>query len=77
MPTNSQEVFTALREILRRHADNLVVAEDTVSCFRLEGGMHPIHKKPFPIAWVAVGKACVSFHHMGAYACPDLLTGTG
>ncbi len=27
------------------------------------------------IAWVEVGKAYVSFHHMGVYARPDLLKG--
>jgi hypothetical protein len=75
MPANFQEVFSALREILRRHAGKLVVAEDTPSCYRLEDGMHPTHKKPFPIAWVTVGKAYVSFHHMGVYACPNLLKG--
>jgi hypothetical protein len=69
------EVFAALREVLRRHAGRLVVTEDTPSCYRLEGGMHPSHKKPFPIAWVAVGKGYVSFHHMGVYARPDLLKG--
>jgi hypothetical protein len=75
MRTHFQEAFTALREILKRHAGKLVVTEDTTSCFRLEGGMHPTHKKPFPIAWVAVGKAYVSFHHIGVYARPDLLKG--
>jgi hypothetical protein len=75
MPTNFSDVFSALREILRRHAGRLVVTEDTASCFRLEGGIHPTHKKPFPIAWVAVGKAYVSFHHMGVYVRPDLLKG--
>ena len=75
MPTDFQEVFNALRGILRRHAGKLVVTEDTVSCFRLEGGRHPTHKKPFPIAWVAVGKGYVSFHHMGVYGCPKLLNG--
>ena len=69
------EVFGALRKILKRHAGKLVVAEDTATCFRLEGGLHPTHKKPMPIAWVAVGKAYVSFHHMGVYARPDLLKG--
>jgi len=69
------EVFAALREVLRRHAGRLVVTEDTPSCYRLEGGMHPSHKKPFPIAWVAVGKGYVTFHHMGVYARPDLLKG--
>jgi hypothetical protein len=75
MPTNFAEVFIALRDILRRNAGRLIVTEDTASCFRLEGGTHPTHKKPFPIAWVAVGKAYVSFHHMGVYARPDLLKG--
>lgn len=75
MPDNFQDVFTALREILKRHAGKLDVTENTASRFCLEGGMHPTHKKPFPIAWVAVGKAYVSFHHMGVYARPDLLNG--
>ena len=75
MAANFQEVFTALREMLRRHSGKLVVTEDTATCFRLEGGMHPTHKKPFPIAWVAVGKAYVSFHHMGICARPGLLKG--
>jgi hypothetical protein len=39
----------------------------------LEGGLHPKHKTPMPIAWVQVGKNYVSFHHMGVYAKPDLL----
>jgi hypothetical protein len=75
MPPHFQEVFSALREILRRHAGRLVVAADTASSFRLEGGLHPTHRKPFPIAWVNVGKTYVSFHHMGVYARPDLLKG--
>lgn len=28
-----------------------------------------------PIAWIQVGKAYVSFHHMGVYARPELLKG--
>ena len=73
--TNFEEVFSALRGILVRNAGKLVVTEDTASCFRLEGGKHPTHKQPFPIAWVAIGKAYVSFHHMGIYARPDLMKG--
>lgn len=75
MTTNFPEVFSALRGILSRHSGRLVVTEDTTSCYRLEGGKHPTHKRPFPIAWVTVGKAYVSFHHMGVYARPDLLQG--
>src|SRR6185295_7889867 len=75
MRTDFSQIFSALRDILKRHAGKLVVTEDTPGCYRLEGGMHPTHKKPFPIAWVAVDKAYVSFHHMGVYARPDLLKG--
>ena len=75
MPANFSQVFSTLRDILSRHAGKLVVAEDTPDCYRLEGGRHPTHKKPFPVAWVTVGKAYVSFHHMGIYARSDLLKG--
>ena len=75
MTTHFPEVFSALRDILRRHVGGLVVTEDSASCYRLEGGTHPTRKKPFPIAWVNIGKAYVSFHHMGVYARPDLLKG--
>ena len=57
-----------------RHADRLVVSEDGPTRFCLEGGLHPKHKKPIPIAWVEIGKNYVSFHHMGVYARPELLT---
>ena len=75
MPTNFPEVFSALRDILRRHAGKLAVTEDTARCYRLEGGMHPTHQRQFPIAWVSVGKSYVSFHHMGVYVHPALLKG--
>lgn len=76
MPTKFSDVFSALRDILRRHSGKLVVTEDTPACYRLEGGLHPTHGKRFPIAWVVIGKAYVSFHHMGVYARPDLLDGS-
>ena len=68
-------VFSALRDILHRHAGALSVTADTPTLYRLEGGSHPTHRKPFPIAWVSVGKSYVGFHHMGIYARPDLLKG--
>jgi hypothetical protein len=73
MAASSKDVFTALRSILRRHTGKLVVSEDSPTCYCLEGGLHPKHKKPMPIAWVKVGRNYVSFHHMGVYARPDLL----
>jgi hypothetical protein len=66
-------LFGALRAILERHAGKLAVSEDSPTRYCLEGGLHPKHKKPMPIAWVEVGKGYVSFHHMGVYARPDLL----
>jgi hypothetical protein len=75
MQAGFPEVFDALRDILKRHAGKLVVTEDSQSCYRLEGGKHPTNKKPFPIAWVTIGKHYVSFHHMSVYARPSLLKG--
>ena len=73
MSSRFDKVFFALREILRRHMGTLSLKEDSASCYCLEGGVHPKHKRPMPIAWVQVGKAYVSFHHMGVCARPDLL----
>jgi len=67
------ETFSALRAILERRTGKLVVSEDGPTRFCLEGGLHPKHRKPMPIAWVEIGKNYVSFHHMGVYARPDLL----
>lgn len=75
MTAKFAEVFSALRGNLERHVGKFTVKEDTATSYCLEGGVHPTHKKPFPIAWVAVGKAYVSFHHMGVYARPSLLEG--
>lgn len=68
-------VFSSLREILKRNAGKLKVKENSATCYSLEGGLHPTHRTPMPIAWVTVGKAYVSFHHMAVYARPDLLKG--
>ena len=51
------------------------MSEDSPTRYCLEGGLHPKHKKPMPIAWVEVGKNYVSFHHMGVYCAPELLAG--
>ena len=68
------DVFEALRGILQRQAGRLSVTEDSSSRYCLEGGLHPKHKKPMAIAWVRVGRGYVSFHHMGVYAHPELLS---
>jgi hypothetical protein len=68
-------VFAALRGILQRHSGRLSVTDDSSTRFCLQGGLHPKHKTPMPIAWVEIGKAYVSFHHMGLYARPAMLSG--
>lgn len=73
MSNSFTDVFCALRAILQRHAGKLAVSENTQTRFCLEGGLHPKHKQPIPIAWVELGKNYVSFHHMGVYACPEVL----
>jgi len=73
MTSEFEAVFVRLRDILKKHAATLAVTEDTSRCYCLSGGWHPTHKRPFPIAWVQVGKAYVGFHHMGVYCCPELL----
>ena len=47
--------------------------QDADTCFCLEGGLHPTHQKLMPVAWVEIGKAYVSYHHMGVYAHPKVL----
>lgn len=75
MTDSFADIFSALRAILQRQAGKLTVSETSASRYCLEGGLHPKHKKPMPIAWVQMGKNYVSFHHMGVYARPDLLKG--
>jgi hypothetical protein len=76
MTDSFAEIFCALRAILEQQRGKLVVSENSGTCYCLEGGTHPKHKKPMPVAWVQVGKNYVSFHHMGVYARPDLLKST-
>ncbi len=73
MADSFTEIFATLRAILEKHQGQLVVSENSPTRYCLEGGLHPKHKKPMPIAWVELGKNYVSFHHVGVYARPDLL----
>ena len=73
MPSVLPSVFAQLRTVLAKHAGALTVKTDTASCYCLEGGLHPKHQTPMPIAWVQLGKAYVSYHLMPIYGCPELL----
>jgi hypothetical protein len=69
-----QAVFNRLRAILQKHQGNLSVSADSPTHYCLAGGCHPTRKGPYPIAWVEIGKGYVSFHHMGVYCAPELVS---
>ena len=75
MSPEFEPIFAKLRGILEKYAGHLTVKEDAERCYCLEGGRHPTHKRPMPIAWVQIGKAYVSYHLMPVYACPNVLDG--
>jgi hypothetical protein len=69
------DAFARLREVLRKHSAGLTVSEDGPTRYCLEGGLHPKHKTPMPIAWVEIGKSYVGYHLMPIYGYPKLLDG--
>jgi hypothetical protein len=82
MTSDFDTVFERLRGILRKHAGELTVSEDSVTRYCLEGQVGPAtlrawggkEKTPMiPVAWVQIGKAYVSFHLMGVYGNAKLL----
>ena len=68
-----EAVFARLRGVLAKHSAGLTVTEDSAARYCLEGGLHPTHKRPMPIAWVQISKAYVSYHLMPIYGFPKLL----
>ena len=85
-PMNSdfQAVFEQLRSILKKHAGSLEVSEDTPTRYCLTGTVGPatlqawggkMKTKAIPVAWVQIGKAYVSFHHMALYGSSLLRDG--
>ncbi len=76
MGIDFKPVFERLRGILQKHAQALVVSEDTGTRYALEGSAGPaalrawggkMKRERIPVAWVQIGKAYVSFHLMGVY----------
>jgi hypothetical protein len=74
MASDFQSIFVRLRRILQACAGTLAVKEDTAGCYCLEGAAGPATLKAWggkirtpriPVAWVEVGKSCVSYHLMG------------
>ena len=79
-----ESIFARLRRILREHAGELFVKEDTANCYGLHASAGPaavrawrgeMRKPMLPVAWVEIGKAYVSYHLMGIYGNTKLLDG--
>ena len=84
MSSEFEKIFTRLRGILSEHARSLSVTEDSLTRYSLAGRVGPATlrawggkmKRPMiPVAWVEIGKACVSFHLMSVYGDSAALAG--
>jgi hypothetical protein len=78
------ELFAALREILRGHASVLSISDDSSDRFCLEGAIGPAtlvawggkrKRELIPVAWVALGKSSVRYHLIGLDGNAALLAG--
>ena len=70
-----EETFRALRAILKDHAGHMRVTADTAVLYSLDAGYSARWKKDVYFGGVRLGKACVSYHLIPVYACPELLSG--
>lgn len=67
-----ESIFARLRAILEPHSARLKVTADSPDHYCLEVAFSPKLKKPFPAAWVKIGKGYVSYHFMPVYMFPKL-----
>ena len=67
MTPEFEPIFARLRSILEPYAARLKVTADTPDHYCLAIAFSPKLKKGFPVAWVKVGKAYVSYHFMPVY----------
>ena len=72
---NFESIFTRLRKILDPYSTRLKITADTSDHYCLEVPFSPKLKKAFPVAWVKVSKAYVSYHFMPIYMFPRLREG--
>jgi hypothetical protein len=82
MSPQFQPVFQRLRDILKTHAPDFAVGQDTPDYYGLEAPVGPatlrawkgkVKRPTIPVAWVQSGKGYVSYHLMGVYGNPKLL----
>jgi hypothetical protein len=67
-----EETFIRLRKILLSHTSRLTVSADSDSHYCIDVPHSPRLKKGYPVAWVKISKAYVSFHFMPVYMFPKL-----
>ena len=73
MNSEFKSIFARLRGILQKHSAALTVTANAPDYYCLQIAFSPKLKKPFPVAWVKIGKAYVSYHLMPVYIFPKLL----
>jgi hypothetical protein len=70
-----ESIFVRLRAILQKHSGALKVTADEAAHYCLFLPFSPKFKKGFPVAWVKISKAYVSYHFMPIYMFPRLRDG--
>ncbi len=68
-------VFARLRAILKPYAARLTVSADAPDYYCLALDYSPRFQKGFPVAWVQISTAYVSYHFMPVYMFPKLRDG--
>lgn len=68
-------IFTRLRAILEPYAARLTVTANAPDHYCLALDYSPKFKKGFPVAWVKISRAYVSYHFMPVYMFPQLRDG--
>jgi hypothetical protein len=66
------QVFSALRAILECYEGRLAAKSNRPDYYYLETHGPTYRNRPMYFAAARVGKACVSYHLMPVYACPEL-----
>jgi hypothetical protein len=67
-----ESIFTRLRGILEAHSARLKVSVNAADHYCLDVPFSPKLKKGYPVAWVKISKAYVSYHFMPIYMFPKL-----
>jgi len=76
MAADFTAVFGALRPVLAKHEEHMIVKYDTPEGYSLDSkvpSVFPQHKgRPLVFGAIRMGKGYVSFHLMPVYMCADL-----